>query len=70
MIMKRVEILEQIKEGIVVRHEGDVVSLDDDLASAYINAGLAKCVETGECGERKGGVVKLTVNPLVIKTSA
>lgn len=68
--MKRIEILEQIKEGILVRHEGDVVSIDDDLAQAYINAGLAKCVDTGESGERKAGAVKLTVNPLVIKTSA
>ena len=67
--MKKVEILEQIKEGIVIRHEGDIVTLDDDIASAYINAGLAKCATTGECGERKGGAVKLTVNPLTIKTS-
>lgn len=68
--MKRVEILEQIKEGVVTRHEGDVVSLDDDLAKAYIENGLAKCVDTGETGTRKGGAVKLTVNPLIIKTSA
>ena len=67
--MKRVEILEQIKEGVVTRHEGDVVTLDDELASAYIENGLAKCAETGECGQRKGGAVKLTVNPLIIKTS-
>jgi len=67
--MKKVEILEQIKEGVVTRHEGDTVSLDNDLANAYINAGLAKCVETGETGTRKGGAVKLTVNPLIIKTS-
>ena len=67
--MKKVEILEQIKEGVVVRHEGDVVSLDEDLANAYINAGLAKDAETGETGTRNGGAVKLTVNPLVIKTS-
>ena len=67
--MQRIEILEQIKEGVLVRHEGDVVSVDDELAKAYINAGLAKCAETGETGTRKGGSVKLTVNPLVIKTS-
>lgn len=67
--MKRIEILEQIKEGLLVRHEGDVVSIDDDLAQAYINAGLAKDAVTGEVGERKAGAVKLTVNPLVIKTS-
>lgn len=68
--MKQVDILEYIKEGIFERYEGDRVTLDDGLANAYINAGLAKCVDTGECGERKGGAVKLTVNPLVIKTSA
>ena len=68
--MKKVEILEQIKEGVVTRHEADVVSLDDDLADAYIENGLAKCVKTGEAGTRKGGAVKLTVNPLIIKTSA
>tara|TARA_R100000951_G_C2645206_1_gene182326 strand:- start:1630 stop:1836 length:207 start_codon:yes stop_codon:yes gene_type:complete len=67
--MKRVEILEEIKEGVLVRHEGDVVSIDEDLANAYINVGLAKCAETGETGTRKGGAVKLTVNPLIIKTS-
>lgn len=67
--MKKVEILEQIKEGVLTRHEGDIVSLDDDLANAYINSGLAKCATTGECGERKIGAVKLTVNPLVIQTS-
>lgn len=67
--MQKVEILEQIKEGVLVRHEGDIVTIDKDLASAYINAGLAKCATTGECGERKGGAVKLVVNPLVIKTS-
>ena len=66
---KRVEILEYIKEGIIERHENDIVTLDTDLANAYIENGLAKCVETGECGTRKGGAVKLTVNPLVIKTS-
>ena len=68
--MKRVEILEEIKEGVLVRHEGDVVSLDEDLANAYIENGLAKDAETGETGTRKGGAVKLTVNPLIIKTSA
>ena len=68
--MKRIEILEQIKEGILTRHEGDVVSVDTDLAQAYIENGLAKDAETGETGTRKGGAVKLTVNPLVIKTSA
>ena len=68
--MKRIEILEDIKEGVLVRHEGDVVSVDDDLAKAYIENGLAKDAETGETGTRKGGAVKLTVNPLVIKTSA
>ncbi len=67
--MKRVEILEDIKEGVIVRHAGDVVSLDKDLANAYIENGLAKCANTGETGTRKGGAVKLTVNPLVIKTS-
>lgn len=67
--MRKIEILETIKEGVLVRHEGDIVSIDEDLAKAYINAGLAKCATTGESGERKGGATKLVVNPLVIKTS-
>lgn len=67
--MKRVEILEGIKEGVIVRHAGDVVSIDEGLANAYIENGLAKDANTGETGTRKGGAVKLTVNPLVIKTS-
>ena len=67
--MKQVEILEDIKEGVLTRHAGDIVTIDEDLANAYINAGLAKCTKTGNCGARKAGAVKLTVNPLVIQTS-
>lgn len=67
--MRKIEVLEKIKEGIVVREAGDICSIDDTLAAAYIKAGLAKCVETGETGTRDLKPVALNVDPLVIKTA-
>ncbi len=68
--MKQVEILEVIKEGYLVRHAGDIVTIDDSLADVYIANGLAKCIKTGECGDRKEGAAKVTINPLAIQVNA
>ncbi|MCJ8293352.1 MAG: hypothetical protein MJK15_03005 [Colwellia sp.] len=64
--LKKIEILEVngIKEGIVHRQCGDICSIDKDLANAYIGAGLAKCVETGEVGERVEGVSKIKIDKI------
>lgn len=71
MTLRKIEIIEdEIKEGINVRVKGDICSIDHALATAYIDAGLAKDVETGETGERVAGAVKLEVDDVVIKMSA
>jgi hypothetical protein len=53
---KRIEFLEDVK---LSEHgfcgEGDVRTLPDDVAKTCIDAGWAKCTETGECGERIPG---------------
>lgn len=72
--MNQIEIVEEeIKEGIHVRNKGDICtvgkSIDADLAQAYVDAGLAKDVETGNIGERVGGPSKVKVNSATIQTS-
>lgn len=69
MNTRKVEILEEsIKEGVITRTKGDIVSLPHDLATAYINAGLAKDAVTGEVGERVAGTVPLKVEITSIVT--
>lgn len=68
MNKRKIEIIEEngIKEGILVREKGDICTIEESLANAYINAGLAKCCETGETGERVGGAKALVnVNSLI-----
>lgn len=67
--MIKVEILEQIKEGVLVREAGDICSIHENLANAYIKAGLAKNVETGEVGQRTMEPVKVNLDPVTIQTS-
>lgn len=64
MKLRKIEIVEEggIKEGINHRQCGDICSIDYDLATAYINAGLAKDAETGEIGERVEGVSKVKID--------
>ena len=50
--MRQIEILEEIKEGIITRQVGDIVTIEKSLADVYIKAGLAKCNKTGEVGVR------------------
>lgn len=66
MGLRKIEILEEggIKEGINHRQQGDICSIDEKLATAYIEAGLAKCVETGESGERVEGVSKVKIDKI------
>lgn len=66
MALRKIEILEEggIKEGILERQFGDIVSIDHDLATAYIQAGLAKDVKTGEVGVRVEGVSKVKIDKL------
>lgn len=71
--MKQIEIVEdEIKEGVNVRTKGDICtigkSIDAELAQAYVDAGLAKDVETGEIGERVEGPSKVKINSAVIQT--
>lgn len=66
MSLRKIEILEEggIKEGINHRQKGDICSIDEELATAYINAGLAKDAETGETGERIEGVSKVRIDTI------
>ena len=63
METRQIEILEEsIKEGVVTRYRGDICTLPKPLADAYISAGLAKCVATGESGERVAGPSKVSID--------
>ena len=64
MTLRKIEILEEggIKEGVNHRQKGDICSIDETLATAYIEAGLAKDVKTGEVGKRVEGVSKVKIN--------
>lgn len=65
-----IEILEEggIKEGINHRLKGDKYWANENIGQAYVDAGLAKNVETGEVGERVEGVSKVKINNVVIQT--
>ena len=47
-------------------NEGEVRVLDEALANEFIRLGWAKCVDTGEQGERKPGAQKLEVHDSVM----
>lgn len=54
--MRQVEFLEDVKlSGHGFCGAGDKRTLPDDVATTCIQAGWAKCVESGECGERIPG---------------
>jgi len=67
--MRKIEILETIKEGVITRQEGDICSIEKSLADVYVKAGLAKCVETGEVGTRDSNKTHtlVDVNSIVTK---
>lgn len=72
MSLRKIEIIEEngIKEGINHRQKGDICSINAGLAKQYIDAGLAKCVETGETGERVEGVSKVKVDKITNEVSS
>ena len=53
--MRQVEFLEPYKIGADTMQVGDRRSFEDAEAAVFINIGVAKCVATGEQGERKPG---------------
>lgn len=54
--MRKVEVTEaRLLDGSTEYVAGDVKTLPDDKAALWISLGWAKCVETGETGERKPG---------------
>jgi len=59
--MRRIEVVEPegFKDGAIPREFGDIYSTP--MGDEYIRLGWAKCVETGECGERIAGTQKLQV---------
>lgn len=69
---KRVEITEVtgVRLGRLVLAEGDVVSLDADIADLIIQSGWGKNAATGEQGERKEGAQRLTAQDVITKIDA
>lgn len=67
---RKIEIVEElIKEGIDTRVKGDICTIDYDLATSYVEAGLAKDFETGEIGERVEGVSKVKIKNMTAITT-
>ena len=70
--MKQVEWVETpfVLIGAEKKYPGDKTTFENpEEADMYIQAGWAKCVETGEIGERKPGAAKMTVDSLNQKIS-
>lgn len=62
METRRIEITEDVlKLGAVTYYKGDIKSFPKAEADEYIRVGWAKCVETGEQGERKPGAQSISV---------
>jgi len=63
MEIRRIEITEdELKLGMQTYYAGDVKSFPKAEADRYIELGWAKCVETGEQGERKPGSERLAID--------
>jgi len=66
--MKKVEIMgPKLLIGTKDYHQGDIVSVEDSVASRWIELGWAKDVETGEMGTRVPGA-NGPVNPATVTT--
>jgi hypothetical protein len=62
MDIRKLEITEEVlKIGTQTYYQGDVKSFQKAEADEYVRLGWAKCVETGETGERKPGSTPLKV---------
>lgn len=68
---RQIEILEDVLRDDA-RHyvKGDIITVDDAKAAEWIHYGWAKCVQTGEVGERKPGPQKLYVHDVKQTTTA
>lgn len=66
MELRKIEITEEaLKIGAQVYYQGDVKSFPKAEADEYIKLGWAKCVETGETGERKPGAAPIEIHGVV-----
>lgn len=65
----RVEITEVngVKLGRLALSQGDVISLDDDIATVIIEKGWGKNADTGETGVRVEGATRLKAESVVQK---
>ena len=65
--MRKIEIVEAggFRHGTDHFQEGEIRMVDDALAGEFIRLGWAKCVATGEVGDRKPGSQKIAVNDSV-----
>ncbi len=68
---RRIEVMEDpyFLDGKEKHYLGDIYTEDAEKAQAFINAGWAKCVETGECGERVEGTSKIQPANVVQKVT-
>jgi len=62
--MRQVEFTESYKVGAETYEAGDRKTFEDGEAATYIKIGVAKCVETGEQGDRKPGAHVLEVQDI------
>lgn len=69
MSMRKLEITEDklLLDGVTY-YAGDIKSFPADEADQYIELGWAKCVETGEQGERKPGAATIKPHAIVQKS--
>ena len=69
MATKRIQVTEStgIKCGRTVYAFDDIVTIDAELATMFIESGWAKDVVTGEQGQRVPGVKKIEVDSLIQK---
>lgn len=63
MELRKIEITEpELKLGTNTYYAGDIKSFPKAEADEYIRVGWAKCVETGEQGERKPGAQSIDID--------
>jgi len=68
MELRKLEITEEVlKLGTETHYAGDIKSFPKTEADEYIRMGWAKCVETGETGERKPGAQRINVQGVLQK---
>lgn len=62
MELRKLEITEDVlKIGTQTYYAGDIKSFEKAEADEYVRLGWAKCVETGETGERTPGAQRINV---------